>query len=148
MPASIQVRFEREINQAETRLRSVSEEASRTSIRPGGWTRKQVLGHLIDSALNNHQRFVRAALQDEYRGPTYEQDGWVKMHAYDSIPWRVLVDLWLSQNHLLARVVAQVPVTKYDVQCFIGDNAPMSLQELMEDYLRHMLHHLEQIYQS
>lgn len=148
MPASIQMRFEREINQAETRLRSVSEEASRIAIRPGAWTRKQVLGHLIDSALNNHQRFVRAALQDEYRGPTYDQEAWVRMHGYDAIPWRVLVDLWLSHNQLLTRAVALVPATKYDVACYIGDNPAMSLLDLMEDYLRHMLHHLDQIYRS
>jgi DinB family protein len=148
MPASIQMRFEREINQAETRLRSVSEEASRIAIRPGGWTRKQVLGHLIDSALNNHQRFVRAAVQDEYRGPTYDQEAWVRMHGYDGIPWRVLVDFWLSHNQLLTRAVALVPAAKYDVACYIGDNPAMSLLDLMEDYLRHMLHHLDQIYRS
>lgn len=143
---SIHARFEREINQAETRLRGVSEETSRAAIRPGGWTRKQVLGHLIDSALNNHQRFVRSALQDEYRGPVYDQDGWVRMHGYQSLPWRILVDHWSAQNQLLARVVAEVPEAKYGAPCFIGDNPPMSLLELMEDYLRHLRHHLDQIY--
>ena len=60
----------------------MDESAANVPLRPSGWNAKQVLGHMIDSSLNNHQRFVRAALEEKYEGPTYEQQGWVEMHGY------------------------------------------------------------------
>src|SRR5690348_7844660 len=80
------VRWEDAIESAYKRLQSISEEHGSQTFREGGWTRKEILGHLIDSALNNHQRFVRAALDGSYEGPTYAQTGWVEMHGYASMP--------------------------------------------------------------
>jgi hypothetical protein len=111
----------------------------------GGWSRKQVLGHLIDSASNNHQRFVRALLQDELRWPNYDQVGCVRVQHFQDASWNALVELWTSFNGLLAHVLARAPEAKRKTQCIIGDGTPMSLEELAEDYLRHMQHHLEQI---
>ncbi len=67
--------------------------------RPTGadsWSRKEELGHLIDSAVNNHVRFAAASLQTEFSGPTYEQDGWVRVHGYHEMPWLSLLDSWRS----------------------------------------------------
>ena len=111
----------------------------------GGWSRKQVLGHLIDSASNNHQRFVRALLEEELRWPGYDQVGCVRVQHYQDASWRTLVELWKNFNRLLAHVLAHVPEAKRSSPCIIGDGSPMSLQELAEDYVRHMQHHLEQI---
>ena len=111
----------------------------------GGWSRKQVLGHLIDSASNNHQRFVRALLEEELRWPGYDQVGCVRVQRFQDASWSNLVELWASFNGLLAHVLAHVPETKRNTQCIIGDHAPMSLEQLAEDYLRHMRHHVEQI---
>ena len=120
------------------------EEASRPAI-PGGWSRKQILGHLIDSASNNHQRFVRALLQDEVRLPKYDQEGCVRVERYQELRWEQLADLWASYNRFLAHVLSGVPETKLSTPCFIGDNPVMTVQELAVDYLHHMEHHLEQI---
>lgn len=111
----------------------------------GGWSRKQVLGHLIDSASNNHQRFVRALLQEELRWPAYDQAGCVSVQHYQDASWSNLVELWTSFNSLLAHVLAHVPEAKRKTLCMIGDGPAMTLEELAEDYLVHMEHHLDQI---
>ena len=111
----------------------------------GGWSRKQVLGHLIDSACNNHQRFVRALLQEELRWPGYDQAGCVRVQRFQDASWSNLAELWTSFNSLIAHVLANVPEPKRKTLCFIGDGPSMTLEELAEDYLVHMEHHLEQI---
>ena len=111
----------------------------------GGWSRKQVLGHLIDSASNNHQRFVRAALQTSLEFPRYEQDGFVRVQAVEEANWTLLVSLWADYNRYLAHVIAHLPASKLQTLCRIGSNEPVTLKFLAEDYLKHLLHHLRQI---
>jgi len=110
-----------------------------------GWSRKQILGHLIDSASNNHLRFVRALLQPEVRMPGYDQDGCVRVERFQELPWTQLMDFWATYNHFLAHVIAGFPKDKLGTVCAIGDSAAMTLQELADDYVRHMQHHLAQI---
>jgi hypothetical protein len=120
------------------------EDASKPAIA-GGWSRKQILGHLIDSASNNHQRFVRVLLQPEIRLPTYDQEGCVRVERYQELEWAELLGLWASYNHFLAHILAGVPESKLSTPCFIGENPMMTLEELAADYVRHMQHHLDQI---
>jgi hypothetical protein len=122
-------------------------EASSPAIS-GGWSRKQILGHLIDSASNNHQRFVRALLQDEVRMPGYDQEGCVRVERYQELQWGQLLALWQGYNLFLAHILEGVPEAKRRTPCFIGEHAVMTLEELAADYLRHMQHHLEQIQPS
>jgi DinB superfamily len=116
-----------------------------TRYRSGGWTRKQVLGHMIDSAANNHQRFVRAALDGRYAGPGYQQDGWVEIHGYAELPWETLLEMWFAVHGVLQRVVSRIPEERLQSPCSVGDDAPVTLQFLIEDYIVHQRHHLEQI---
>src|ERR1700719_4724129 len=111
----------------------------------GGWSRKQVLGHLIDSASNNHQRLVRATLQASLDFPGYDQDGCVRVQAVEEARWPLLVALWADYNRYLAHVIAHLPVSKLETPCRIGSDEPVTLKFLAEDYLRHLLHHLGQI---
>jgi hypothetical protein len=120
------------------------EDASKPAIA-GGWSRKQILGHLIDSASNNHQRFVRALLQPEIRLPTYDQEGCVRVERYQELEWAQLLGLWASYNRFLAHILAGVPKSKLSTPCFIGENPMITLEELAADYVRHMQHHLDQI---
>ena len=122
-----------------------SEKDALQSRAEGKWVRKEILGHLIDSAFNNHQRFVRAQLATSYVGPGYEQQAWVTVNGYRERPWRELVDLWVAANRHLAAVIARVPEAKLQTPCRIGDDEPETLEFVMKDYLRHMKHHLEQI---
>jgi len=126
-------------------LASLTDSEAAKPVMAGGWSRKQVLGHLIDSASNNHQRFVRALLQEELRWPGYDQAGCVRVQRYQDAAWTNLIELWASFNSLLAHVLANVPEPKRKTQCIIDDGPSMTLEELAEDYLRHMQHHLEQI---
>lgn len=126
-------------------LSSFTDSEAAKPVISGGWSRKQVLGHLIDSASNNHQRFVRALLQEELHWPAYDQAGCVAVQHFQDAAWSNLIELWASFNLLLAHVLAHVPEAKRKTQCVIGDGPPMTLEELAQDYLRHMQHHLEQI---
>ncbi len=112
---------------------------------PGKWTRAEVLGHLVDSALNNHQRFVRAQLVEALEFPGYAQEDWVRCQGYASADWPALVELWTCLNRHLAHVVRRIVPEKLAVPCRIGDGEPVSLEDLVADYLRHVRHHLEQI---
>jgi hypothetical protein len=135
----------RTVQSADAILRKVSESESGTPILKGGWSRKQVIGHLIDSASNNHQRFVRAALQGSLEFPRYDQDGFVRVQAVQSAPWPLLITLWANYNLYLAHVIAHLPADKLEALCRIGENEPVTVSFLAEDYLSHLLHHLVQI---
>ncbi len=111
----------------------------------GGWSRRKVLGHLIDSASNNHQRFVRASLQDSLEFPAYDQNNWVQLQVPEEASWSLLTALWANYNRYIAHVIAHLPPSKLDVPCRIGTSEAVTLGFLAEDYLRHMLHHLGQI---
>ena len=133
------------VKDAEANLERVTDAESRKPILPGGWSRKQLLGHLIDSASNNHQRFVRAALQDSLEFPAYEQDGWQQVQAIQDVPWSIVLALWANYNRYLAHIISNLPAPKLNVPCRIGPNQPVTLEFLVTDYLTHLLHHLEQI---
>src|SRR5579884_929830 len=75
---------------------------------PDKWCPKEELGHLLDSAANNHQRFVRATIEGEFRGQGYAQDEWVALHAYREMPWKLLVELWRDYNTLLAHLIDRI----------------------------------------
>jgi len=133
------------IEVAEPRLLNVSALESTKPILAGGWSRKQVIGHLIDSASNNHQRFVRAALQTSLDFPGYDQNGNVRVQAVQEADWALLVELWAAYNRFLAHVIAHLPASKLETVCRIGEGDAVTLGFLVEDYLRHLVHHLRQI---
>jgi DinB family protein len=118
-----------------------------TSLRPapGKWSRKEILGHLMDSASNNHQRFVRAALQGELKFPGYDQERLVELQQFREMDWGFLVDLWAAYNRLLAHVITSLPAKAANIGCEIGENPPATLVWIAEDYVEHLKHHLNQI---
>ena len=137
--------LQRLVEAAEPRLRDISELESTEPILPGGWSRKQVIGHLIDSASNNHQRFVRAALQPSLEFPSYDQGGSVRVQAIQNADWPVLITLWTAYNRFLAHVIAHLPASKLETVCRIGSGENVSLRFLATDYVRHLVHHLNQV---
>ena len=109
------------------------------------WAIIEVLGHLIDSAANNHQRFVRALQTDSLEFPKYDQNFWVKSQRYDECDWDNLIEFWKLYNLQLAHIIRRIPDEKMRVKCTIMPNEPVSLSFLVEDYLVHLKHHLNKI---
>ncbi len=130
---------------AEPRLRAISASESTLPLLAGGWSRKQVIAHLIDSASNNHQRFVRAVLQTSLDFPGYDQDGNMRVQAPQEADWLLLVSLWAAYNRYLAHIIARLPASKLDTPCRIGSGKPVTLGFIATDYLTHLVHHLSQI---
>ena len=114
--------------------------------RPDGWCAREVLGHLIDSACNNHRRFVIGQSQDTVRFDGYNQDDWVARQHYDRVPWRDLVALWSAYNRHLAHVISCTSDEAASRSALAPDGSgPVTIAFLMEDYVRHLRHHLAQI---
>ena len=148
--------FEQTIRNATARLSALSAEQTSEKTEDG-WSRKETLGHLIDSAANNHQRFVRAQFTDDLVFPGYAQTQWVSAQKYNEASWPDLIQLWSSYNLHLHHVVSLIPfdvLTKprekhsLDQIAFnlVDKNRPATLEYLIRDYVDHLGHHLDQIF--
>ena len=138
------------------RLRAVVEADAARRPAPGKWSAKEIIGHLIDSASNNHQRFVRARWQEDLVFTGYDQDAWVEAQQYEAAPWPELLDLWLAYNLHMARVMRTVPDavrlrshTRHNLDQLawrpVAPGEPATLDYFMRDYVAHLHHHLRQI---
>jgi hypothetical protein len=112
---------------------------------PDSWSKREILGHLIDSAANNHQRFVRAAYNVADVFPMYDPPEWVRIQQYNNVPWESLMTLWAAYNNHLAHVIECLPEDAASAPCNIGKEEPVSLEFVVTDYLRHLQHHLGKI---
>jgi hypothetical protein len=112
---------------------------------PSKWSPKEELGHLLDSAANNHQRIVRTQLEDKPAMPGYDGDRWVELHAYRQRSWRELIELWYALNRQLLAAAEAVPETAWSRTCTIADSQPLTLKFVFQDYIEHMMHHLGHI---
>jgi hypothetical protein len=90
------------------RLRAISQEEASVQPAQDKWSKKEILGHLIDSAANNHQRFIRLQMASEVTLPGYDQRGWVKANAYQQRSWPDMVTLWAAYNLHLAAVIENI----------------------------------------
>jgi hypothetical protein len=123
---------------------------------PAKWSPKEIIGHLIDSASNNHQRFVRAQFQDDLIFPGYAQDDWVGAQAYQGATWSELIALWRGFNLHLAHVMRAMPEetrmrtrVRHNLHQLafraVPEHQPTTLDYFMRDYVDHLRHHLAQI---
>jgi hypothetical protein len=126
-------------------LRRIDDPEASLKSAPGTWSKKEILGHMVDSAVNNHHRFVRAQQVEELAFPHYEQEHWVNSQGYGERPWPELVDLWRLYNRHLAHVISRIPEERLVVMCVIGADEPVSLGYLIEDYVVHLKDHLQQL---
>lgn len=113
----------------------------------GKWSRLQILGHLCDSAVNNLSCFIQAQSRPEPLVVTsYNQETWVEAQQYISAPVENVVNLWVSLNQSVIRVVSHMPAAGLARSCQLPDGGTVTLEWLIRDYLRHMEHHLGQIF--
>ena len=89
-------------------------------------------------------RFVRAALEDDFEGPSYAQDSWVHLHGYRDLEWQRLVELWYLTNALLVQLVRRIPDARLSATCIVNHSS-VTVEFLIGDYVRHMRHHLDHI---
>lgn len=109
---------------------------------PNTWSVKEELGHLLDSAANNHQRIVRAQVEEKPAMPGYDGDAWVELHRYQRRDWNDLIGLWAALNTQLLAAAEAVPDSAWSRTLTIADSAPMTLRFVFDDYVEHMAHHL------
>ena len=148
MPSDLSLLLRNAVDRELPHLRQFSAESA--SIKPVGaesWSPKQELGHLIDSAANNHIRFVRAALEPELVGLSYAQNDWVDIHAYQDMSWDAIVDFWAQYNGFIADLLNHIPEDKLRTNCIIGKGDGVTLRFLIEDYVLHMQHHIDHLLQ-
>ncbi len=145
MAADLSRRLAQTIERELPNLRALTDEQASSPRASGKWCPKEELGHLIDSAANNHLRFVGGALAPQFHGPGYAQDDWVRLHGYSTMQWHETVDFWFGYNRLIARLVEKIPESQLEADCFIATNRPVTLGFLIEDYILHMQHHIDQL---
>lgn len=151
--------FSQTINDATGRLMLIPEESTSDALAEGKWSPKQIIGHLIDSAANNHQRFVRAQFTDDLVFPGYEQEAWVEVQRYNDESWMDLLQLWRHYNLHLCHVMSAIPnevrlksrashsLDKIAWQP-VSQDQPVTLEYFMQDYFGHLQHHLKQIFSA
>ena len=151
--------LERTIEVTADQLSSFTEEQTRQVRADDAWTRKQILGHLIDSAANNHQRFVRAQFTNDLVFPGYEQEQWVDVQHYADEDWSQMVQLWKLYNLHLVHVASFISPsvlererTKHNLDQIawqtVDKETPVTLEYFIRDYAGHLRHHLDQIFEG
>jgi hypothetical protein len=134
----------------------MTEDESRVPLADEKWSAKETIGHLIDSAANNHQRFVRAQFKDDLVFEGYAQEDWVRAQRYNEEPWPLLVGLWRLYNLHLAHVMRHAPESartllreRHNLHeigwAEVSREEPSTLEHLMLDYVSHLKSHLRQI---
>ena len=149
--------FRRTVEEASARLLSMTDDEAAVRPGEGKWSAKEIVGHLIDSATNNHQRFVRAQSQDNLVFPGYAQEEWVRAQVYQDEPWPLVVNLWRFYNLHLAHVCQHAPEAErlrerrehnlHEIGFApVSSDEPATLEHLMRDYVEHLKSHLRQIF--
>jgi len=148
--------FRQTIETGALRLRDIPEDQSQMNKREDKWSPKEIIGHLIDSASNNHQRFVRAQLGSALVFQRYEQVEWVMKQRYNEEPWDQLIQLWKHYNLHLAHLISVIPeqtltqlrpLHNLDRIAFetVDKDQTTTLEYFVRDYVAHLKHHLAQI---
>ena len=137
-------RFSDVLEKTPALLDAISPEEAAKQPAPGKWSKKQELGHLIDSACNNHQRIVRTQVEAEPSLPSYDGERWVALHNYQGMEWKEVVGRWRMMNEHLLRAASGVSPQAEKRKLTVGGKE-MTLAFLIEDYVRHLLHHLGHI---
>ena len=123
-------------------LQSTSEDEFIFKPSPAKWSKKEILGHLIDSAQNNIRRFVVAQYEDKPK-ITYNQDKWVAISNYQGYDLQTLIQLWYLINKHICQILKSMPPEMAERESETGELD--SINWLAKDYIKHLLHHLHQV---
>jgi hypothetical protein len=145
MPSQLALQFRADLNALHAALLALPASLADMPWRQGGWTRKEIVGHLLDSGANNRQRFVRASIDGSFSGPDYQQAAWVSAHGYSEQAWDTLLRWWETEHEILAAVVDRIAEERLESLCMVGEDAALTLRFLVVDYVSHQRWHLEQL---
>ncbi len=126
-------------------LQEITEEEAGVKPQPHKWSKKEILGHLIDSASNNQHKFVRAMAQPHVEFVGYAQDSWVAQQAYNNRNWQEIVAFWYAYNLHIAHIIETVNPDYLQHTISIEGSDSFTLAFIMEDYAEHLKHHLKVI---
>ena len=138
-------RLEDILSTVPSRLQSITEKDAAEKASPAKWSRKEELGHLIDSAANNHQRFVRMQIENNLLLPQYRQDEWVSVQHYQERAWDDIVSLWKIYNLHLLHVLKHMDESRLANTATFPQYGTQALRFIADDYVDHMHHHLDKI---
>jgi hypothetical protein len=149
-------RFLEIVDEGASRLLSIRDDVASEPRAPAKWSRKEIVGHLIDSAINNHARFVRAQMQDDLIFSGYDQDAWVRLQRYQDRSWTGLIHAWRTYNAQIAEIMRATPRVELDRPRLrhnlqeigfrpLPPGSDATLGFLMRDYVEHLQHHLRQV---
>jgi hypothetical protein len=140
-PAELSERLAAVLRGAMPWLVTISEAEASVPEREGKWSAKQVIGHLIDSAVNNLGRIVRLQIESGQSLPGYEQMAWVSLQHYAGREWAQVLALWFALNEQVAWTIGHVEKARLANRGVVAGE-PLTLGFLIEDYVAHMEHHL------
>lgn len=126
-------------------LRAISDEEASIKPQPEKWSKKEIIGHLIDSASNNQQKFVRTMAQPYVNFVGYAQDFWVAEQHYNNRNWEELITFWYAYNLHIAHIIESVNQAPLENTISIDGSKPFTLAFIMKDYVEHLKHHLKAI---
>ncbi len=142
----ISKKLRKRLTEVEPRLSKLTDDGLDYRPSPGEWSKKEILGHLIDSTANNHHRIVRAVYNAATNFPTYDQNEWVRIQNYNERSWASIVKLWSAYVDHLCHIIESIPQEAVSSPCNIGKENPVALEFVIEDYLSHLEHHLKDIF--
>ncbi|MBP7585744.1 MAG: hypothetical protein KBA61_16995 [Spirochaetes bacterium] len=131
----------REVDRFYAKHRGLSDEITSINLAADAWSPKEIIGHLVDSAANNHQRFVHLMLEEELRFPEYFAEPWIGAQHFNGVEWQTLITLWRSYNLVLANIVRSIKPESLKHE-WVLENNRVSLEFLVVDYLRHLRDHM------
>ena len=140
-PAELSERLAAVLRNAMPWLVTISEAEASVPEREGKWCAKEVIGHLIDSAVNNMGRIVRLQIEAGQSLPGYQQMEWVRLQHYAEREWAQVLALWFALNEHMAWTIGHVEQASLANRGVVAGE-PLTLGFLIEDYIAHIEHHL------
>jgi hypothetical protein len=142
---SVILKFEQLLNENVNYIPTIQNETLDAK-NPAKWSKKEVLGHLVDSAIHNLVRFTEINYSEKpYRHRPYNQIELVNLNQYQKTDIKELTQLWFSLNNQIVRIMKSVDENALDYKIILSDESVIDLRFLMTDYVEHLEHHINQI---
>ncbi len=126
-------------------LKALTDAEASTKPQPNKWSKKEIIGHLIDSACNNQQKFVRTMQKPHLDFMGYQQNDWVALQRHNDAKWLEIIEIWQAYNLQIAHIIEHVDPSVLENTISIEGVGPFTLQFIMVDYVEHLKHHLKQV---